>query len=194
MIRFSTTKAAGLAIALLFCADSSQANSVNYTFNGAIDFGALNGETYSGQFSFNDAGLTPSGFKSLVLDSLSFSFHGGSFGLANAAATPTADFQNAMFLGISYTVNAFDPAFSLNAGFVDTSDAYFSYTPIHGIAGYGSVTFTPKPVPLPPSLWLVLGGLAGLVGFESRAKPSMFRTPYAKMTVTPTGNANSAAG
>ena len=105
-----------------------------------------------------------------------------------------ADFENAMFLGISYTVNAFDPAFSLNAGFVDTSDAYFSYTPIHGIAGYGSVTFTPKPVPLPPSLWLVLGGLAGLVGFESRAKPSMFRTPYAKMTVTPTGNANSAAG
>jgi hypothetical protein len=169
MIRLSITPVAALLGCALLCdANSTQASMVYYDFNGAIDYGSLVGETYAGHFSFNDAGLAHTGFESVTLKSLSFNFLASNFGLANAAATATADFQDCTFLGVSYTVNTSNPTFSLYSGSLDTSDAGFAYTPSSGVAGYGSVTFTAT-VPEPEKYAMMLLG-AAMVSFQIKRK------------------------
>ena len=49
--------AAALFGLLLLGATSAQAATNTYTFSGTLDSGLFNGETFSGQFSFDDAAL-----------------------------------------------------------------------------------------------------------------------------------------
>ena len=173
MSRLSTVRAATLGFALLFGASSVQASVVTYLLSGTTDSGDLTGQSYTGQFSFDDASLSGFAFESVALSTLSFTFQSTSFGLGNAAWTPTADFQDGQFLGVSYTVSAFDPEFSLISGSLDASDAYFAYTPSAGLTGYGSVTYTlAAPVPVPGAIWLMVSALPAVGAFVRRRHSS----------------------
>lgn len=156
-----TLRGTALALALFLSASASEAGVIHYTFSGSVDFGALLGESYSGTFSFDDAGLTGTGSESLPLLGLSFGFHSGSFDENSGSGTPTVDFLDGVFLGLSYDVTGFDPDFSFVSGSLDTSDAYFAYTPDNGTdpAGFGSLVYSPVPVPGTLAL-LAVGGLA----------------------------------
>jgi hypothetical protein len=154
---------------LLFITSSAQASLLGYSFTGTVDSGSLNGEILNGQFTFNDAALTHSGFESLSLLSFSLDFHAANFSLANADTAPSVDFQDGTFLGLSYTDSSFDPGFSLVSGFIDTSDAYFAYTPTGlSAAGFGSLTYTASAVPEPEIIWSLLPALSGLAVFSRR--------------------------
>lgn len=149
---------------LLLSATSAQAATNTYTFSGALDFGKFKGETFSGQFSFDDA--------SLVVNSVNLSFLNETYTETNADATPEAAFANGTFLGLSFTVESSDPTFSLVPGFSSVADAYFGYTPSTGISGFGSVTYTLMPVPEPETYAMLLAGL-GLVGWAARRNRSL---------------------
>lgn len=153
--------------ALLLMTASAQAALLSYTFSGTADSGALNGETLAGEFTFNDAGLNSSGFASLSLSSLKLNFNATDFALADADAgsLTTVDFMDGVFLGLSYTVSAFDPSFSLVSGLIDSTDAYFAYTPTAlTAAGFGALTYTQQSsvIPVPGALWLFGSALPGL--------------------------------
>jgi hypothetical protein len=167
MVHYRVLRATLVAGVTLFAAAFAQASTVDYVFNGTADSGSLIGESYSGSFSFDDTGLLLTGSESAALQSLSLRFLATDFDLASSASA-TADFQDGVFLGLSYTVDAFDPSFSLVSGLADTADAYFAYTPAVGAAGFGSVSYSV--VPVPAGLALLPGGWAVLAGFRRRTR------------------------
>jgi uncharacterized protein (TIGR03382 family) len=135
-------------LAGLLTAANAQAAQVVYTFSGTVDSGLLASTGYSGGFSYDDGSLTDSGVESVALSTLSFQFMGGNFGLGDADFSPTADFLNGIFLGLSYVVSGVDPGFS----FISASGsgllgdvAYLSYSSSTGDSGYGSLTYVPAP-------------------------------------------------
>jgi hypothetical protein len=156
---------------LFFMTSSAQAALIGYSFAGTLDSGSLSGETFNGQFTFDDIGLANSGFQALSLSSFALNFHSTSFNAGNADTTPTVDFQDGTFLGLSYTNSSFDPGFSLVSGFADSSSAYFAYTPTNGIAGFGSLSFTNlTAVPVPAAIWLFGSALAGFGAINRRKR------------------------
>ena len=156
---------------LLLGATSAQAATNTYTFSGTLDFGVFNGETFSGQFSFDDAALTGAGSEYQAVDTLNLSFHSQTYTQANAAINTIADvaFLDGVFLGLSFTVESSDPKFSFIAGVTDVLGASFAYAPNAGISGYGTVAYTLAPVPEPKTYLMVLAGL-GLIGFVVRKR------------------------
>lgn len=170
MIHFSNKFKAVVLVAVLgFGAGAGQAAPVNYNVSGAIDFGPLLGETYTGQFSFDDAPLTGSGNEFLSLASLDFTFLGNAFNQTNGAVSPEAAFFDGDFLGLSFNVNTFNPNFALISGFSNVSEASFSYDNGTGSAGFGSLVYTVSAVPEPETWTMLLSGLA-LVGFVVRRR------------------------
>lgn len=157
-----------LCTALMLGASTARASLVSYDFGGAIDFGTLAGQAYGGSLTYDAAVLSGVAAESLSLRSLNFRFLGQDLGPADGAADPTAEFQDGVFLGLSYTVAGFDPAFSFIAGSSDASDAYFAYTPSSGVAGFGSVTYTPTAVPVPAAAWLLVSGAPMLAAVGRR--------------------------
>ena len=156
---------------LFFMTSSAQAALTGYSITGTLDSGSLNGETFNGQFTFDNTGLVNSGFESLSLTSFALNFHNTIFNAGNADTVPTVDFQDGAFLGLSYTNSLFNPNFSLISGFTDSSDAYFSYTPTSGSSGFGSLTFTTlTAVPLPAAVWLFGSALAGFGAITRRKR------------------------
>lgn len=169
-MRFSTPHAvAGLIGLLLLGSVSAQAAITTYSFSGTLDSGVFQDETFSGQFSFDDAALAGAGDEYLAVDTLTMSFHGGVYTHVDAAATPEAAFTEGALLGLSFTVESSDPAFSLIPGFSSAADAYFGYDPSAGDSGFGSVTYTLVPVPEPKSYAMLLAGL-GLIGYVVRKR------------------------
>ena len=149
---------------LLLGATSAQAATNTYTFSGALDSGVFNGETFSGQFSFDDATLSGTGDEYLAVNTVKMNFHGQTYTQTNAAAIPEVRFADGALFGLSFTVDSSDPAFSLTPGFSSVADAYFGYDSRAGASGYGSVTYTLVPVPEPKTSAMLLAGL-GLVGY-----------------------------
>lgn len=141
---------------------AAQAATVSYSFSVAIDSGSLAGQTFVGNFSFDDAqvpGLGIGGEDLYALSAFNFGFGGNqSIGDLNYG---DAAFVSGQFVGL----DAGGATFSLlpaNSPFA----ASFAYDLGGGQAGNGSVTYTPRvaAVPEPATLWLVLGLLGGLAG------------------------------
>ena len=162
---------------LLLGATSAQAATNTYTFSGTLDSGVFNGETFSGQFSFDDAALTGMGDEYLTVNSVNLNFHSQTYTQANAAINTAAEvaFLDGTFLGLSFTVESADPKFSFIAGATDLIEASFAYVPGAGISGFGSVTYTQMPVPEPETYAMLLAGL-GLVGWSARRNRSLTLT------------------
>jgi len=167
-LKIATT--VSLCGALMGITSTSEAALVSYNFNGAIDSGLLTGETYDGNFAYDNATLTNSGSELIDLSSLSFNFLSSSYNLSNADITSTADFLNGTLLGVSYSVSSFDPSFALvsasGSGLPDDI-AYFSYQTVSGDSGFGSLNVTA--VPVPAAVWLFSSGL-GLLTLAHRRK------------------------
>ena len=170
MVYFSNKfKAVVLAAVLGFGAGASQAAPVNYNVRGAIDFGPLLGETYAGQFNFDDALLTGSGSEFLSVASLDFNFLGNAFNQNNGAAPAEVAFLDGDFLGLSFNVNTFNPNFAFIPGFFNVSEASFSYDNGAGSAGFGSLVYTVNAVPEPETWVTLLSGLV-LLGYIARRR------------------------
>ncbi|WP_235562375.1 PEP-CTERM sorting domain-containing protein [Methylophilus sp. Leaf414] len=154
-------------IALMSSVLPAQAAIQSWQVSGAVDSGHYNGTTYQGQFSFDDAGLLSSGTELLNLSSLQFNFGSTLFDLSTAALAPaTAVFQDGVFTGIEWSVDATNPAigFSLIAGLSNTGDAFFAYDTSLGLSGAGNLTYTLSAVPEPTQSGMILVGL-GLMGY-----------------------------
>jgi hypothetical protein len=155
--------------ALLIITPASEASLINYNFDGTVDSGLLTGEIYNGSFAFDNATLINTGSESIILSSLTFNFLTSNYTL-NADLTPSADFLDGLFLGISYSASGLDPSFA----FVSASGSglpgdvpYFSYQTVSGDSGFGSLNITA--VPLPAAIWLFASSL-GLTSLFSRKK------------------------
>lgn len=167
MFNFSKIAAAACLCWMLMIAPTAEAALVGYDFNGTIDSGSLLGESYSGSFAYDNASLTNSGLESINLSSLTFNFLSTAFDLTHAEFTPTADFLDGLFLGVSYAVSAFAPEFALVSSSGLPGDApYLAYQTLSGDAGFGS--FNIAAVPLPASAWLFASGLGWMVSARRR--------------------------
>lgn len=160
-----------LLAALLGAMAPAQAAIQTWNFNGTLDSGVFNGETFAGSLSFDDAGLSGIDEEWINLGSLSMTFLGQGYGLADAPvlAAPAAHFLNGAFLGASYVVEGSDPRFALIAGFSNIDEAYFAYDPSSGNAGAGSIAYTLAPVPEPSGGAMLLAGFA-LLGLMARRR------------------------
>jgi hypothetical protein len=169
ILQHSSLTVVGLSLGLLaLSATSAHGAIVGYAFDVEIDFGALDGQTFSGNFSYGDDGLTGVGEEVLALDSFSFTFDGSTLGLEDLAISDVAFFDGT-FLGLDAMDHG--EALSFIPGFEDTSDALFTY----GDAGAGNVFYTPTPTgsePVPEPL-TILGSLAAIgIGTTLKKKTS----------------------
>lgn len=164
-------RSTALAALLLAALPAAQAATQNYIFSGTLDSGIFSGQSYSGNFSFDDAALTGLDAEWLSVGNLSFSFLGNTFTLSDAAAPAEVGYFNGTFLGLSYSVESSEPKFSFIAGYEDTSDAFLAYdTAVLGDSGAGSVIYAA--VPEPESYAMLLAGL-GLMGVVARRRAKM---------------------
>lgn len=151
-----------LLISLLSVVLPAQAAIQEYSFSGAADSGYYNGTTYTGTFSFDDAGLTMAGLELLSLSSLSFNFSGATYDLSTPAlAIATAVFQDGVFSGIEWSVDSTSPVigFTFVPGTVDTTDAFFAYDTSLGFSGAGSLAYS-NLIPEPETGVMLIAGLA----------------------------------
>lgn len=157
LVKSSFNSLAIIATSLIIPTSFVQAATVTYTFNGTLDSGALNGESYSGSFSFDNSLLTGIDDEYLTISNLYFNFLGSDFSIADADNDPEAVFFDGEFLGLSYVVSNFDPSFSFIPGFFELDEASFAYTPVAGNSGFGSINYQVVPEP-----FTILGSLSAL--------------------------------
>lgn len=151
-----------LLMSLLAVVMPTQAAVQEYSFSGVVDSGYYNGTTYAGTFSYDDAVLTMTGLELLSLNSLSFSFSGGSYDLSTPALAPaTAVIQDGIFTGIEWSLDSTSPVigFTFVAGLADTSSAFFAYDTSLGFSGAGSLVYV-NLIPEPETAAMLIAGLA----------------------------------
>lgn len=164
------TAGAGLFSALLLITPLAEAAPINYTFSGGIDSGSLTSENYNGSFSFDTVTLTHTGSESVGLSSFTLNFLATSFDLSNADFTPTADFLDDLFLGVTYSVSGFGPVMFSLVSALPGDTPYFAYQTTSGDSGFGSLSITHiAAVPLPGAIWL-FGSSLGLLTVARRRK------------------------
>lgn len=153
-------------LAALLLATLPAAQAATYSFSGMMDSGSLIGQSFFGNFSFDDFGLTGIGSEIRGLSSLSLNFAGQTYTLADADVAADVSYLDGALLGLSYSASALDPKVAFVAGFNDASDAFLAYTKA-GIDGAGSVIYAA--VPEPEQYAMLLAGL-GLVGLLARRR------------------------
>ena len=160
--------AAAVTVMLMASMPSAHAVEQTWSFSGTLDSGSYAGQSYSGQFSFDDSIGT--GYADL--NSFSMIFLGTSFNLANAlAGSAAASLADGALLGVSYSFEGSALGFSLVEGFSNASESFLAYDVlsnglvVDGMSGAGSVIYAP--VPEPQSYAMLLAGL-GLLAFASR--------------------------
>jgi hypothetical protein len=158
-----------VAALLLAALPSAQAAIQNFNFNGTLESGSFIGQTYSGTFSFDDAGLVGAGNEWLAVNSLSMNLNSANYTLADAAAATEAAYFDGSFVGLSYSNATGDPLFSLVAGNTALSEAFIAYDPAAGFSGTGNIAFTAAPIPEPETYGMLLAGL-GLIGLAARRR------------------------
>lgn len=159
--------------------DARPAEAVSFDFNGEIDSGVLAGETFQGSFSYDESLVTGTGDTFLQeyipVSNLEFDFLGSTFTETNGF--PEVAFDSNNLTGLSFNVNNATAGniqldFSFVPGFFDISESFFTYAPINGIGGTGSLTFTqqidvPQSVPEPTTI-LATGLALGLGSLLNR--------------------------
>lgn len=156
-----------LIAALVGASIGAQAATVVINFKStAFEGGSLAGQSFSGQFSFDDSLLSSSTW-TLPLLSLNFSLGGQSYTLSQADAdTTTAVFDGGSLVGVNAMYSVGAPSIELLAGF-GTPYAHVYYSA--NDQGYADLSFSAAAVPEPESYALMLAGL-GIVGFLSRRR------------------------
>ena len=157
-----------LAAALLAAFPAAQAATQTYSFHGALDSGVFTTQTFSGQFSFDDTGLTNAGEEYLGVGSLNMSFLGNTWNFTHldSGATAEVKFYDGVFAGLSYSATQAGTGFSAITGTFDSTDAFVAYT-TSSSAGAGNIIYAP--VPEPETYAMLLAGL-GLMGAVARRR------------------------
>lgn len=155
------------AAALTLSAPAALAATVSYTFTVTPDSGSLSGQSFIGNFSYDDAQVPVAGLFGgdlYELSSFSFSFTGGPFSKADLDYA-SAVIEGGVFTGLEVGAATF--------AFLPASvpfPASFAYDFGSGDAGNGNIAFTPRvaQVPEPGTAWLAAGLLVGLAGLRRR--------------------------
>ncbi|MGD1900947.1 MAG: hypothetical protein ACFB9N_01755 [Geitlerinemataceae cyanobacterium] len=146
------------AIAAIAAAPATAA-TVTYDFDVAIDSGELDGQAFSGSFSFDDEVLTGTDEEFIAVDALSFDFL--SLEYTEADGFPEVVFFDGDFLGLEFSADDF----AFTAGFFDLSEAFFSYDG-EVASGTGDVVFAlredEEPTSTPEPAGLLAIGAAGI--------------------------------
>lgn len=161
-----------LTALLLAALPAAQAAVQTYSFSGVIETSNLNaysGESFSGNFSFDDAAMLGTGLEIIGLTSLSWNLQSNVYTLANADSTPDVSYQDGHFLGLMYSSSPIiGPQVTLVPGSTDTSDAYLTtYTATGAFGGNASLVYLP--VPEPESYAMLIAGL-GLISLVARRR------------------------
>lgn len=162
-------KTTALAALLVVSFSAAQAATQTYSFSGSLDTNPLTG--YSGQFSFDDAGLTSVGEEFLGVDSLGMSFLGGNWGLGQALVDAPVEvkFADGVFAGLSYSASLNGVGFTTVPGSFDATDSYAVVSITPNIDATGSMIYAP--VPEPSSYAMLLAGMA-IMGVIARRRQS----------------------
>lgn len=163
-----TTAAIGLALAALVATPSVHAVPIQQNFVVTIDndLSTLQGQSFSGSLSFDDAALVSEDAftleKSFALTAFSFSFNGDSFDLLQLNTKLAVVDKDGLFLGLEATVADLFSFLPEIAGFFPAS---FSYD-LPGDTdrpGTGNVVYTSvNAVPEPATLGLLAVALLGV--------------------------------
>lgn len=159
-----TLLAAALAIAGL----NAQAATFNLT--GQLESGPLSRLGFGGQFSYDEHGLSGSGYELLDLSAWSISALGQTFNASTVSDQPQAAFWDGVFVGLNGSFVSGSNGLTLADGVVDFANAYVGYRTAAG-EGFGSYSISAVPE---PSTWLMsLAGLAAVGAIARRRKAAV---------------------
>lgn len=164
------------ALALSLAALAAPAQAEDFTFEGQLADGPLAGLFFSGSFSVDISGVTPSFEGELPLSAFTMTLGTQTYTLASADLTPTAAFVDGLFAGLAYldadsTDLGLRPNIAFVPGFDSFAGAFLAYVTLPDAtgasAGFGDYTVAVVPEPASIALWLA--GLAG-VGAVARRR------------------------